>query len=78
MVILLAKTSGENDQWSEKSWGRITPLEIVLDISLEIASEIPSDLFGVLSVCFMLDLRRQMWCLCLNEHWNSGYKQNDI
>ena len=43
-------------------------LEIVLDISLEIASEILSDLFGMLSVCFMFDPRRQMWCLCSNEH----------
>ena len=68
MVISFAKTSGENDHWSEKSCGRITPLEIVLDISVEIASKIPSDLFGVLSACFMLDLRRQMWCLCLHEH----------
>ena len=54
MVISFAKTSGENDHWSEKSCGRITPLEIVLDISVEIASKIPSDLFGVLSACFML------------------------
>ena len=68
MVISFAKTSGENDHWSEKSCGRVTPLEIVLDISVEIASKIPSDLFGVLSACFMLDLRRQMLCLCLNEH----------
>ena len=60
MVISFAKTSGENDQWPEKSCRRITPLEIVLDISVEIASKIPSDLFGVLSACFMLDLRRQM------------------
>ena len=30
--------------------------------NLEIASNIPSDLFGVLSVCSMLDPRRQMWC----------------
>ena len=33
-------------------------LSLESDISLEIASEIPSDLFGVLSVCFMPDLRR--------------------
>ena len=47
-----------------------TSLEIALDISLEIASKIPSDAFGVLSVCSMLDPCRQMWCLYLNKHWN--------
>ena len=43
-------------------------LEMALDISLEIASKIPSDAFGVLSVCSMLYPRREMWCLCLNKH----------
>ena len=38
------------------------------ETALEIASKIPSDAFGVLSVCSMLDPHRQMWCLCLNKH----------
>ena len=45
-----------------------TSLEIALDISLEMASKIPSDAFGVLSVCSMLDPCRQMWCFYLNKH----------
>ena len=48
----------------EVLWRNSQIAKITSEITLEIASESPSDPFGTHSAGSMLDPRRQMWCLC--------------